>query len=67
MRPLTKKPLILKLTPNVTHVAEFPDLEDQMCTFTPESGESPDRLDALVWAITHLFGNTTIGEFSLVA
>lgn len=26
-------------------------LEDQMTTWTPESGESPDRLDALVWAV----------------
>ena len=25
------------------------DLEDQLCTWTPESGASPDRLDALVW------------------
>ena len=29
-------------------------LEDQLCTWTPDSGESPDRLDALVWALTEL-------------
>lgn len=52
----------------VTHAEVFPELEDQMCTFTPESGESPDRLDALVWAITHLMlGSGTTGDFSLVA
>jgi phage terminase large subunit-like protein len=52
----------------VTHAQTFPELEDQLCTYTPESGESPDRLDALVWAITHLMlGSGTSGEFSLVA
>jgi hypothetical protein len=31
-------------------------LEDQMCAFTGEriKGESPDRVDALVWAVSHL-------------
>jgi len=41
----------------VHHVGEFPDLEDQMCNFTSSGyvGEgSPDRADALVWAITEL-------------
>jgi phage terminase large subunit-like protein len=41
----------------VRHVGAFPDLEDEMCSFGPDglsSGASPDRLDALVWAITHL-------------
>jgi phage terminase large subunit-like protein len=39
------------------HVGCFPLLEDEMCDFGPEglsSGRSPDRLDALVWAITAL-------------
>lgn len=39
----------------VTHLGPFPELEDQMLTWTPESGESPDRVDALVWAFTALF------------
>lgn len=41
----------------VSHVGEFPDLEDQMCNFTPSGyvGDgSPDRADALVWALTEL-------------
>ena len=37
------------------------DLEDQLCTWTPESGASPDRLDALVWALTELNHRTEIG------
>lgn len=38
----------------VFHCGIFPSLEDQMCTFTGESKKSPDRLDALVWALTEL-------------
>lgn len=41
----------------VSHVGSFPDLEDQMCNFTANGfvGEgSPDRADALVWALTEL-------------
>ena len=37
----------------VHHVGAFPDLEDQMCEWLP-GDESPDRMDALVWAITEL-------------
>jgi phage terminase large subunit-like protein len=38
----------------VHHVGMFSKLEDQMVTWTPESRQSPDRLDALVWALTEL-------------
>ena len=38
----------------VYHAESFIDLEDQMCTWTAEDGPSPDRLDALVWALTEL-------------
>jgi phage terminase large subunit-like protein len=37
----------------VSHLAPLPELEDQMCNFSGR-GKSPDRLDALVWAITDL-------------
>lgn len=36
------------------HLGVFPLLEDQLCTWTPLDKESPDRLDALVWAVTEL-------------
>ena len=39
----------------IFHIQPFDELEDQLVTWTPENGESPDRLDALVWAITELF------------
>lgn len=41
----------------VSHVGGFPALEDQMCLIGPDGyiGEgSPDRADALVWALTEL-------------
>ena len=41
----------------VRHAGTFPALEDQMCDFGPDglsSGASPDRLDALVWAVSEL-------------
>ncbi len=41
----------------VRHVGAFPELEDEMCAFGPDGlagGASPDRMDALVWAIAHL-------------
>jgi phage terminase large subunit-like protein len=41
----------------VSHVGSFADLEDQMCNFTASGyvGDgSPDRADALVWALTEL-------------
>lgn len=39
------------------HVGAFTALEDQLCNFTVDGmadGSSPDRLDALVWAMTEL-------------
>lgn len=41
----------------VRHVGAFAALEDEMTAFGPDGhadGRSPDRLDALVWAVTHL-------------
>lgn len=41
----------------VRHAGTFPALEDEMAAFGPDGladGRSPDRVDALVWAITNL-------------
>ncbi len=39
----------------IHHVGAFPQLEDQMCNYTPDGFDgSPDRVDALVWALTEL-------------
>lgn len=48
------------------HVGVFPDLEDQMASFTTEGftgSGSPDRADALVWALTELM----LGDTAQVA
>jgi phage terminase large subunit-like protein len=37
----------------IHHVGSFPELEDQMCTWVPGE-DSPDRMDAMVWAMTDL-------------
>ncbi len=41
----------------IHHVGAFPELEAEMCRFTQKNAggiKSPDRLDALVWALTDL-------------
>ena len=49
----------------VSHVGQFPELEDQLCSWDPaENGPSPDRLDALVWALTDLMGEKPIEPVS---
>ncbi len=46
----------------VSHVGAFPQLEDQLVMITASGYEgpgSPDRADALVWALTELFPSMT--------
>jgi phage terminase large subunit-like protein len=46
----------------VSHVAGLTALEDELCAFGPDGkaeGHSPDRVDALVWALTELVLNET--------
>jgi phage terminase large subunit-like protein len=41
----------------ISHVGRFPELEEQMGMFTTsgyQGGDSPDRVDALVWALSEL-------------
>ncbi|MCK5644810.1 MAG: DNA-packaging protein [Gammaproteobacteria bacterium] len=42
----------------VHHVGNFRELETQMTTWSPHDGDSPDRIDAMVWALTELSGPT---------
>jgi phage terminase large subunit-like protein len=45
----------------VVHAGHFPQLEDEMCDFGADGlsdGRSPDRVDALVWAVTELVPGT---------
>jgi len=51
----------------VHHVGMFPELEDQMCSFTQDLDRSqhgsPDRVDALVWALSDLMVNAQRPQF----
>lgn len=38
----------------VSHCDVFPELEEELTSWTPESGRSPNRLDWLVWGLTKL-------------
>lgn len=46
----------------VHHVGSFAQLEDEMCDFDPvTTTKSPNRMDALVWALTELSDETGMG------
>lgn len=47
--------------PRAHFVGAHPELEDQCCTWVPGE-DSPDRMDALVWAMTDLFPNEEVME-----
>lgn len=43
----------------VSHLGSFPELEDEMTTWEPNTGqESPNRLDAMVYAVAELMLNS---------
>ena len=41
----------------VIHRRPLPELEDELCTYDPELSASPNRMDALVFAVTELTGD----------
>lgn len=51
----------------VHHVGRFDTLEDQLCEFVPGiTDKSPDRMDALVWAVTELVVDPELQELALI-
>lgn len=56
----------------IHHVGQFTELEDQLCNWIPGKGDSPDRLDAMVWGVIQLTpkvrkrptSNVRIGEMA---
>jgi phage terminase large subunit-like protein len=46
----------------VHHFGTFPDLEDQLCEWIPGAEKSPDRIDALVYALSMLDLNAYVGS-----
>lgn len=51
----------------VFHTRPFPELEDQWVSTTPDSTDSPDRLDAEVWGFHHLLllGRVAVTDVSM--
>jgi predicted phage terminase large subunit-like protein len=49
----------------VHHVGTFGALEDQLCSWLP-GDDSPDRLDAMVWALTELMLDGRRPDFSTI-
>lgn len=51
----------------VHHIGRFAELEDEMCSYNPAtSNKSPDRMDALVWALRDLLNRPAINKFFTV-
>ena len=48
----------------VSHIRPLPELEDELCMYNAESSESPNRMDALVWAVTELAGRNMASGIS---
>lgn len=56
-----------KPSTRIHHVGSFPDLEDQQTEWTGDpTDDSPDRMDALVWALTDLLVRRGGGSSSVV-
>lgn len=50
----------------VHHAGIFPDLEDELCGWVPGSNmPSPNRLDAMVWAVTELMLKNRASEIEI--
>lgn len=49
----------------VRHYGSLPDLENEMVFFTPGQRSSPNRMDAMVWAATHLTGVRSSFRFNV--
>jgi phage terminase large subunit-like protein len=47
----------------IKHVGVYEKLEEQMTIWTPESSDSPDRLDAMVQGFADLLGTTNIANY----
>jgi phage terminase large subunit-like protein len=47
----------------IKHIGVYDKLEEQMTTWTPESSDSPDRLDAMVQAFSDLLGTSSVSNY----
>jgi len=47
----------------IHHIGELAALEDQMCTWTSDEPNSPDRIDAMVQGFSDLLGKVTVSNY----
>jgi phage terminase large subunit-like protein len=47
----------------IKHIGNYEKLEDQMSNWTPDSTDSPDRLDAMVQAFSELLGTSSVSNY----
>jgi predicted phage terminase large subunit-like protein len=51
----------------VAHIGHFPEMEAQMCNWSANGGDrSPDRMDALVWALSELATDAALPEWGWI-
>jgi phage terminase large subunit-like protein len=48
----------------VFHLGRLSDLEEEMLTWVPGQGDSPNRVDALVWGLTELGGISSVATMA---
>lgn len=59
-KDIRAEPVSARMEAGYVHVVgEMSALEDEMCTWEQGDRESPNRMDAMVWAVTELAVNTT--------
>jgi len=51
----------------VHHIKPFPELEEELTTWVAGESESPNRLDAAVWALEKLFPSNPAPEYAIAA
>jgi len=51
----------------VHHFNQLAALENECCTWTPDEDESPNRMDALVWAVSELMGSGPVAVVAPIA
>jgi predicted phage terminase large subunit-like protein len=50
----------------ISHVGRMADLEGQLCTWTEDSRDSPDRLDSMIWGMSEVMEHLAGGPATVV-
>jgi predicted phage terminase large subunit-like protein len=50
----------------ISHVGRLADMESQLCTWTEDSRDSPDRLDGMIWGMSEVMEHLASGPATVV-